>query len=92
MIEIYDTEALRENRPPPRQVIVGKWTNTDVIFCIQCPDGVPDDCQNVMGSKLYQDPCYDFFMRFQPLVFAQSCIQTVVKQNHIGRGNQPDIH
>ena len=42
VIKIHETEALRECRPPVRQVIVDKWEYTDVLFCIQCPDSVPD--------------------------------------------------
>ena len=30
----------------------------------------PDQSQNLMGSKLDQDPSSDFFMKFQPVVFA----------------------
>ena len=34
------------------------------------PDGDPNQSQNLMGSKLDQDPSSDFFTKFQQVVFA----------------------
>ena len=37
---------------------ISKWKNLDYVLY---PDGDPDLCQNLMGSKLDHDPSSDFF-------------------------------
>ena len=69
----YITRTLAECIPPPRQVMISKWENLDYLFSYQY--GNTDHSQNLMRSKLDQDPSSDFFSgRFmQPIVFVLSC-------------------
>ena len=46
--------------------MISKGGNPD-YFCY--PEGDTDDFQNLMGSKLDEDPASDFFKKIQPEVF-----------------------
>ena len=52
-----------------------------IIFFL-LPDRDPDHSQNLMGSRLDQDPSSDFCIKFQPAVFAYFCKETNGHENN----------
>ena len=54
---IYKQEHLREHLHPPKNEIINKCKNLDYFFFY--PDSDPDDSQNLMESKLDQEPSPD---------------------------------
>ena len=70
--------ALGECTPPPRHVIISKWGK---IWILLYPDSDPDHSQNLMGSKLEQDPSGFFSLEEGPTSSICVILQTNKQTN-----------